>query len=213
MRTLATALAAVAVLGGAGLAQDEQREVTVGTFDRIEAGGGYRIEVVQGDTDTVRLEGDSADFDEIGISVRNGRLDISQDRGWFSRHRDIDVVVIVTVSRIESLEFNRGISARVEGVDAGSLQLRVNTGAVASVSGMCDALEVDITTGAALNAAGLVCQRVEARASTGAEASLHADVRIDARASMGGSLLVHGAPPQYEVHTSMGGDVSLRGDG
>ena len=213
MRTLATAFAAIAVLGGSALAQNDQSEVTVGAFDRVEAGGGYRIEIVQGDTDTVRLEGDSSDFDEIEISVRNGRLDISQDSGWFSRRRDLDVVVIVTMSHIESLEFNRGISARVDGVDAGSLELSVNTGAVARVSGTCARLEVDVTTGASLSASGLVCQRVEAHASTGAEASLHAVVQVEAHASMGASLRIHGAPPQYEVSSSMGGDVSLRGEG
>ncbi|WP_203292245.1 head GIN domain-containing protein [Maricaulis parjimensis] len=203
---------AAVLLGGTALAQDNQT-IPVESFDRIDAGGGIEVEIVVGDTESVRLVGDADDFEDVEVRVRNGRLEIEQDSGFFTRRRSLDVVVQVTAREIRELDFNRGVSARVSGIEAGDLEIDVSTGSSARVSGTCGTLELDASTGAALNASDLVCEHVEVSASTGADARTHATQSLRARASMGGSVRVAGRPSDYETRTSMGGSIRLTGEG
>jgi len=205
-------LGAAVMLAGPVLAQDTQT-VPVDAFDRIDAGGGFELEVVMGDTPAVRLIGDADDFSDIEIEVRNGRLEIDQDSGFFSRRRSLDVVVEVTTTGLDELDFNRGIRARVSGLDADELELDVSTGASARVSGSCTELEIDSSTGGYLDASELVCEDVDASASTGADIRTHATQSVSARASTGGSVRVYGNPSAYEFRTSMGGSARLLGEG
>jgi len=207
-KTILAALCGTAILAGTGWAQDS-RDVEIGDFDRIEARGGLRLEIVHGDTPGVRLEGDAGDFDDVEVAVQGDRLSIEQHSGWFSARRQLDVVVHVTMSEFESLDFSRGISARVTGIEAGHLEVDINTGAAARLSGRCETLAIGMSTGVSLNARDLVCEAVELEASTGAEASVHATSRIQARASMGADIRVYGSPDDRDLSASMGGDISF----
>lgn len=211
-RTVLAALCVSATMTGALWAQDSL-DIDVEAFTGINAAGAYRVEIVAGDTPSVRLAGDSDNFDDINIRVRNGRLDITQDWGLLARRRALDVVVHVTVNDVDSLDFNRGVNATASGIDADRLHVKVNTGAVARLSGNCTRLELEMATGGTLDAAELFCQDVAAEGSTGATASVHASNRIEARAIMGAELRVHGAPEHRDTETSMGGTIRLVGEG
>ena len=114
------------------------------------------------------------------------------------------------MSDFESLDFSRGISARVTDIQAGHLDVDINTGAAARLSGTCETLVIGLSTGVSLNARDLVCEDVDLEASTGADASVHATSRIEARASMGADIDVYGSPGERDVNVSMGGDISFR---
>ncbi|MFT6661887.1 MAG: hypothetical protein ACJA0K_001883 [Maricaulis maris] len=201
-----TALAALA-LTAPGLAQDSETREFAG-FTAIDANGGYELVVVQGETFSVELVGDADDFDDIEIEVERGTLEIDQDTGWFSRRHSLDVVVQVTMPVIEELDFGRGLSAEVSGIDSEQLDVDVSTGASVRLSGSCNALEIDASTGTSLNARNLICARVNVDASTGASVSAHATEASDASASMGASVRIHGNPPSRHASSSMGGSVS-----
>ena len=98
MRKFAS-LAAVAALSASlslpAFAQDSQ-SVDVEAFDRIDAAGQFRLILVQGETHSVRLEGDGSEFDEVEVSVRRGELELDQDMRWFGNSRSVDVTVYVT---------------------------------------------------------------------------------------------------------------------
>jgi len=211
MRKLAS-LAAVAALS-AGLtlpvlAQDSQ-DMNVETFDRIDAAGGFRVILVQGETHSVRLEGDGRDFDEVEVSVRRGELELDQDMRLFRNNRSVDVTVYVTAPRFTHMEFGRGVGAEVRDFEAGALDLEVSTGAVVRMTGSCSELELSMSTGGVLYAEEFVCTDVRARASTGSSGDIHATGYADVRASMGADYDVHGNPQSRELRSSMGASVRL----
>ncbi|MFY0637627.1 head GIN domain-containing protein [Maricaulis maris] len=201
-----TAIAALS-LTAPGLAQDSEIRDFAG-FTAIDANGGFEIQVVQGDSFSVELIGDGDDFADIETEIDRGTLEIDQDSGWFTRRDSLDVVVHVTMPAIEELEFGRGISAEVSGIDSGRLEVDASTGTSVRLSGTCGSLEIDASTGTSLNARNLVCARVEVDASTGASVSAHATEASDASASMGASVRIHGNPPSRHASSSMGGSVS-----
>lgn len=201
-------LAMTALLAGTAVAQDS-REVHAGPFDRINAGGGFEVEIIQGDTPSVRLVGDAGDFDDVEVDVRNGLLDIDQDTGFFSRRRSLDVVVEITVTHLTELDFNRGVSVQGRDLVLGDLELEVSTGAEVRLSGSCATLDAHVSTGAYAHAGDLVCEDVDASGSTGADLRAHATQSVSGRASTGASIRVYGSPSRYEFRTSMGGSARL----
>ena len=211
-KTILAALCGATILAGSGLAgagwAQDSREVEIGDFDRIEVRGGVRVEIVRGDMPGVRLEGDASDFDDVEVSVQGDLLRVQQDSGWFNR-RQLDVVVHVTMSEFESLEFSRGVSARASGIEADNLDIDINTGAAVRLSGTCGHADIGMSTGVSLNAQDLVCETIDISASTGADARVHATSRIDASASMGAAIRVFGSPGDRDVSSSMGGEVSF----
>lgn len=210
MKTLLmTTLAGTMLAAAPALGQDRQN-IDVDAFHAIEAGGGMRVEVEHGDTPAVWLDGDADDFDDVRVRVRNGRLDIGRDTGLFNFGSGPDVTVHVVASGIDSLDFGQGVSARVTGLDADDLEVEISTGSAARLEGRCTRLDVDISTGGSLNASDLVCEDVEASASTGGGATLHATHSFSGRASMGGDLDVYGAPEAHDLRMSMGGSIRIR---
>ncbi len=205
-------LGAALILGGPVLAQDA-RSISVDSFDRINVGGGYEVEIIAGETSGVRLLGDADDFGEIEIEVRNGRLEVEQESRFFSRRRSLDLVVEITVADLRELDVNRGVSARAQDLDLGDLEVDVSTGGELRLSGRCETLDVDVSTGGYVQAADFVCSTVDARASTGGELRAHATQSVSGRASMGASIRIHGSPSRYEFSTSMGGSADLSGEG
>ena len=165
MTRLLFAAAATALIAGAASAQD--RDVPVQSFDRLEAGGQFDLFVTYGDTPSLRLSGDASKFDQVEIEMRGDKLEISQRRpGWFRSSRPIDVDVHLVAVRIEEAEFSTGIDALVEGVDESVLDLEVNTGARATISGSCGTADYAVSTGGELHARGLECARIEVSSST-----------------------------------------------
>ncbi|WP_300529754.1 head GIN domain-containing protein [Maricaulis sp.] len=211
MRKLAS-LAAVAALSAGlsvpALAQDSQ-DVNVEVFDRIDAAGSFRVILLQGDSHSVRLDGDGDDFAEIEVSVRRGELELDQDTRWFGNNPRLDVTVYVTAPDFTHMDFGRGVGAEVRDFDTAELDLEISTGAVARLTGTCDELDLSMSTGGVLYADSFVCARVYARASTGATGDVHATAHADVRASMGASYDVYGNPDYRELRSTMGASVRL----
>lgn len=212
MTRLLLAAAATALIAGAAHAQD--RDVPVGSFDRLEAGGQFDLFVTYGDTPSLRLSGDAAKFDDVIIEMRGDKLEISQRRpNWFRSPRPIDVDVHLVAVRIEEAEFSTGIDAVVEGVDEDVVDFEVNTGARAAISGSCGTADYAISTGGELNARNLICARIDVSSSTGGMADVHASEESDARASTGASVRVYGGPERWRERESLGGSVRyVRGE-
>lgn len=211
MRKFAS-LAAVAALSASlslpAFAQDSQ-SVDVEAFDRIDAAGQFRLILVQGETHSVRLEGDGSEFDEVEVSVRRGELELDQDMRWFGNSRSVDVTVYVTAPGFTHMDFGRGIGAEVRDFETGELDLEVSTGAVVRMTGSCSELDLSMSTGSVFYGEDFVCTNVRARASTGSSGNVHATGFADVRASMGADYDVHGNPQNRELRSSMGASVRL----
>ena len=180
-------------------------------------------------------------LDKLELSVRNGRLTVEIDRNfldfifdgglseWFSGGPKITVYLSAPV--LTWLEASSGSDVRVRGMTGDNLSIDAASGAVidarelsagfiavdgsrgawAGVSGSCERLQGDVSSGATLSLRKLICRHAQVEASSGARVSVHATESVDAEASSGGRVDVFGAPRVIEVDTSSGGDVDFRG--
>ncbi|WP_417496045.1 head GIN domain-containing protein [Maricaulis sp.] len=207
MRNLVLTAIAAATLSASLAAAEDVQQLDLTGFDSINAGGGYQLVVTVGETWSVNLEGDADDFDRLKAEVDGDELALRQRTRLFQRSRGLDLTVRVTMPAVEALDFHRGIAGSVSGIAADALSVEVSTGAEVQLSGTCDRLDLDLSTGGVLRARDLVCQSVEIDSSTGGEARVFASERAEASASTGASVRIFGEPAQREARSSMGGVV------
>lgn len=206
-------IATLALAGGA-LAQSDNREVPVDNIDRLDAGGQFDLVYVPGDRASLRLEGDTDDIDDLDIDIRNGELEIRQRgsiRRWFGRRRNLDVTVYVSGPDVRSFNFSRGLDADLNDLAASDIRLNVSTGALVDARGTCESADINISTGADLDGAGLVCGRVSVNASTGSDMTINAQDSLVASVSTGADVRSLTDPGDLRIRTSTGGDVHVNG--
>jgi hypothetical protein len=91
------------------------RNYQVGSFDKIEVAGPYRVEVRTGSNPSVSAKGSEKMIEHMIVEVRNGTLEIHTERqkGWFNKgwnyHGKVDLVVTVPQLRGASIAGSGGI--------------------------------------------------------------------------------------------------------
>jgi len=204
----ALTLAAAALISAGAHAQDDQNYTG---FTGVEAGGQFDLVITVGGDFSVVADGDPEDIAEIKIDRRGDDLELEQKSGLFGRTKDLDVTYRITMPSFDDGDFSRGLSARVSGVAGGDVDLDVSTGALVEVSGRCDRVDVDVSTGGELDAEALECRDANVDASTGGGADVFASESVDADATLGGYVEVHGGPGRFSIDESLGGEVRVRG--
>lgn len=233
MQISTTFAAAALFVSSAALA--ETRSFDLSAFDEIHVSSGIKAEIVVGGDQSVLVEAESEDdFDELEISVRNGKLLIGLDRGFFTGLRDLfsrgpDFTAFVTVPALSELDASSGAEVQAKGmsgqfltIDASSgasitvdelsgedISASASSGASLDVSGTCDRLGAEASSGGNLDLARLECKDVRVGASSGGQASVFASVSINADASSGGNVEVTGGPDDIEIDVSSGGDIDF----
>jgi len=216
------------------IAQAETRTFDLPPFDRIDVSAGIRAEIVVGGDQSVRIDTDSGTFQDIEVAVRNGRLVLGLDRGFFNSLLELfspgsDVVAYVSVPVLNEIDASSGALVEADAMSGEFLSLNSSSGAQISVSeitgdevrvssssgasidasGACGRLDADTSSGAHLELERLQCDAVGVDASSGASATVFAVVSIDLQASSGGSVDVAGKPGDITVNTSSGGSVAF----
>lgn len=108
-----------------------------------------------------------------------------------------------------SLELNAWSGADISGSDItiGALIIKTDSGGDVEVSGTADRVALDASGGGDIDAENLIAKTATAKASSGANLSVHATQSIKANASSGGDIDISGNPGDRTIDSSSGGDV------
>lgn len=164
-------------------------------FSAIRASAGLSVTITQGDQYQISLD------------------ERARQHGAY---RVEDGVLRVSCRRKESRFGNKNCT-RVRGGGRGEVtvtapdfdSIRASSGAVVTVGSdmVVDALRLDASSGASIDARRIEAANVDAEASSGASVRLTATSRLNGRASSGGSVRYRG-DPAVEARQSSGGGVS-----
>jgi hypothetical protein len=97
-------------------------------------------------------------------------------------------------------------------VDCEELSLDASSGSKIVVTGGCNAVEVDASSGAVVDARDFKVEVVTVDASSGANIDVFASVNFQGDASSGASVDVFGTPKLFEASTSSGARIARRGE-
>ncbi|TNJ46754.1 GIN domain-containing protein [Phaeobacter sp. B1627] len=110
-----------------------------------------------------------------------------------------------------AFDVTSGSHLEVAGSDAKTLAIGISAGSKMSIDGRCDQAKIIASSGAELDASALRCKDVRVTATSGADIDTTATERVQANASSGGDISVHGGPAVTDVTQTIGGAVRING--
>ena len=191
---------------------DDARTFDLASFDRIDIATGISAKISVGSEQSIRVETNKGDFEDLVIKVDDGVLEIRQDwkSNWRGGSKKPRYKVIASVQDLNGIDASSGSSVTATGISGGDFSVEVSSGASVDLTGTCDRIDAKGSSGADTSAKNLVCENADARASSGASLVLHADTGVQAKASSGGTITVYGGATDVSTRKSSGGSIRIR---
>ena len=182
----------------------ETRELDLDTFDAIELGGAFAVEVRFGDKQKVEVTVDDNLWDNLEAEVSGSTFELGWDK---SCDPDEDCKVVITMRDLKRLEVHGACDATVEDFDGDRFEFNVQGAAELDIDGKVDELEINISGAGEVSARKLKAKHVKVHISGAGEADLYASESIDARISGAGNLDDWGNPDQKKTKVSGVGSI------
>jgi len=211
-------------------AQTIKKNRQVPSFNGVEVGGAFHVEIKQGNTSSLSIEAEEDLHDDIETKVSGGILRIYMDWPKFKWDRHEKIHVYIQVKELEHLDVsgaghikstNTIVSEHLD-LDisgAGHLDLDLETGMLqVEVSGAGDtnlegkAVEQNVVLNGAgvYDASDLSSERITIKSSGAGSASVRASEAIEAKATGASNIRYYGDPEKVMVNSSGAGSISKK---
>ncbi|MDO7848747.1 head GIN domain-containing protein [Hymenobacter sp. M29] len=217
------------------LAQTAPEVRVVGAFRALKVSDGVQVTLVSGSTPRVEASADNEEFlNRLKTDVRDGVLRVSfehkMNESWSKDNRPKNLRVSIVAAPLTGIEASSGSRVDVKNAyDAGdftleassgavvsapsftgrSVKASVSSGAVASLGGKVQSLNVQASSGGVFKGQDVQAATCDASASSGGTVAVAVQDKLVANASSGGDVRYSGSP-QVTKHTSSGGSVKGR---
>ena len=219
-------MAACLALAVAASAADRRETREVGAFKSIGVSAPIRVELTQGDADSVVVEGDEGALAQLEAIVENGALKLRQKTRERVPKMD-KVKAFVTARNVEALSISGSGDIRSPSIRGGDLQLSISgsgdmriaqlaaskvavsvsgSGDV-HVAGKADSISASIAGSGDLRAARLEVRDAHVSIGGSGAVTLWARDKLSARIAGSGDLRYYGDP---SVNTSVAGSGSVK---
>jgi hypothetical protein len=207
---------------GNGEVRSEERKVE--DFSGVSVTSGMNVELIQGETQGVRVVADANLHKLIETRVENGVLEIRALANiWKANEKKVVVTVkdlkeisgtagsnITTGNKLVAGELeihgSAGSNLRLE-IDGQLVDLTASSGANIRLDGTTRELKVKTSSGANIKAGGFLTSACEANASSGGNMWVAVQNELSADASSGGNIFYQGTPSEININTSSGGNI------
>ncbi|OGX89074.1 hypothetical protein BEN47_08060 [Hymenobacter lapidarius] len=218
------------------LAQTAPEVRSLGNFTAVDVSGGVQVTLAAGPIQRVEASADTPELlARLKTEVRDGVLKVSFDHklneAWSKDNRPRNLRVSIVAAPLTALEVGSGSRVEVKNgytvgdfrlevgsgavvsapdFTAKSVQARVSSGGVATLSGNVESLNVQASSGGVFKGDNLQATACEASASSGGTVAVAVQKKLTANASSGGDVRYGGSPQAVTKHTSSGGSVKKR---
>ncbi|HQZ24318.1 MAG TPA: head GIN domain-containing protein [Flavobacterium sp.] len=208
---------------GSGNITSETRTVNE-DFKNIEVSQGIKVNVEQGNTKSITVEADDNLQTHIITKIENGVLKIESDTNYNSTETpivNVKMPVVNGLSASSGSEINSsktlisdninaksssGSRINIE-VEADAITLESSSGSTIDASGKALKLETTSSSGSSIDAKNLQANEVIAQTTSGSSTSVYPILKLDAKASSGGSINYYKVPKTITKEESSGGSV------
>ncbi|HVY90764.1 MAG TPA: DUF2807 domain-containing protein [Hyphomonadaceae bacterium] len=203
--TAALTLGAILLTPDAGA---DTKPFSFTNFETIKVTALMTVVVKQGPY-SVTVNEPKGDFSNLKIEQKGKDLFITrQDSTFDDRKKPApDYVVTVTAPSLSAIDVAAASEVEGSNLSFKDLKLNISSGSSATLSGSCNSLSANISSGAKFDGRDLKCKDASVNASTGASASAFAQASAMGNASTGGAITFHGNPKSLDRHVSLGGSV------
>ncbi len=201
-------------------------------FNAINVAGPFDVDIIQGATESVKVEAPADVMEHILTEVNGGVLKIYSKHdlwnwgNWFGHHKKI--LVHVTAKALNEINISgSGDVAFREGITANSLKLRISGSGDMSgkvtvktlessisgsgdmrLSGRADNSTASVVGSGDFRAGSLLTESTAVRVSGSGDADINASEKVDAAVNGSGDVHYSGGPKSVNKHKSGSGDIS-----
>ncbi|MEM9547423.1 MAG: head GIN domain-containing protein [Bacteroidota bacterium] len=184
----------------------------VDSFNQLSASSSVKIKLIKSNEQKIEFKMTKGDESNLITEVKNGKLIVKIKSKMFSSNNNTKAAVKVYYTELNDVEASAGASIKAEEpINANEIDLEVSSGAVMDVEvkaqrveaeassggrllieGSATNGEYEASSGANIDATLLICDNVNAEASSGGKMKVHANKKLNADASSGGSIRYKG---------------------
>lgn len=210
---------------GNGNVTTNTREVA-GSFTKIVVGQAIDVEIEQSDSYSIEVEADSNLIEHIKTTIENGVLKISSDVNFQNaekllvriKMKQITEIETTSASSVQSVNLLKGKSLRIAASSSSDVEIEAeyetmhleatSTGEI-TIKGKTLKLETSASSASEIDASELLANEVFAQATSASETTVHAIVKLDAKASSAASITSVKNPKEVRKEETSGGEVSI----
>ena len=219
---LLTVPVAAQALQGNGVLKSETRNAS--GFKGIQIGGGFKVELTQGNKESVRIEAEENLLPYIKTEVKNGILHVYSDKSWNSTK---GMTAYITLKELQHLGISGGVKVDGKSVfKTNTIKMDLSGGSKVALALNADKLDADISGASKVNLTGkaddvrldlsgatnivaeeLVAKNVRVEASGASKVKVYAKDNLEINAS-GASAVYYKGSPKITSDTSAASRIS-----
>lgn len=201
----------------------------IGNFTGIRASTSVSVKLVKADSPSIEYKMIKGDESTLVTEVKGKNLIIkTKSKSTFSWNNNSKAKVIVYYTELNDISVSAGATVKSDNpirtddmdidVSSGSsadieviaetIDADASSGATLKLEGSATKAEYDASSGSNINAKMMICDYVSADVSSGANISAHANKKLNADASSGGSIRYKGDADDTRIDKGWSGQIS-----
>jgi len=200
----------------------------IGNFTGLRVSANVSVKLVKADAPSIEYKMIKGNESSLITEVKGNNLKVKTISNSFWNNKKAKAKVIVYYTELDdisvsasatlksddpiradamNIDISSGSSADLE-VIAESIDVDVSSGATLKLEGSATEAKYDASSGATINAKMMICEYVSADVSSGATIKLHANKKLKAEASSGGSIRYTGDADDTRIDKGWSGQIS-----
>ena len=190
---------------GSGALKAEKRSVPA--FNAVDISGAYEVEITAQKEQGVEIEGDDNILPLIKTEVRNGVLEIYNEKAFSTKNK---IRLRISAPVLEGVSTSGASDIVVTGVKSDQFKIDTSGAGSLKASGEAQALEVELSGAGEVDLKDLRAQKVKVTSSGAATADVYASEELTASVSGAGNVNYYGDPKVVNQDTSGAGSITKR---
>ena len=192
-------------VSGSGAAKIDKRSVPA--FTKVDISGAYEVEIIAQKEQSVEIEGDDNLLALIKTEVRNGVLQISNEKSISTKNK---LRVRISVQQLDGIETSGASNIVATNVKSDDFRIGSSGASELKVSGEAKALSIEASGAGTIDTKDLHAEKVSVGLSGAAIAEVYATEELTANVSGGGNVDYYGNPKNVKEDTSGAGTINKK---
>jgi uncharacterized protein YajQ (UPF0234 family) len=192
-------------VAGSGSSKIDKRSVPA--FTKVDISGAYEVEIVAQKEQSVEIEGDDNLLPLIKTEVRNGMLEISNEKSISTKNK---LRVRISVQQLDGIETSGASNIVATNVKSDDFKIESSGASELKVSGEARALSIHSSGAGTIGTKDLHAEKVSVSSSGAATAEVYATEEVTASVSGGSSVDYYGNPKNVKEEKSGAGTINKK---
>jgi len=190
---------------GSGATKIDKRSVPA--FTAVDISGAYEVEIAAQKEQSVEIEGDDNLLPLIKTEVRDGVLEISNEKSLSTKNK---LRLRISVQQLDGIETSGASNIVVTGVKTDDFKIGTSGASELKVSGEAKTLSLQSSGAGMIDTKDLHAEKVDVHSSGAANVVVYATEELDASVSGAGTIDYYGDPKTVKEDKSGAGMITKR---